>query len=188
LRTISRTSTRIIGALKNDLALASVHQGAQDVAGRPVDVAEAWQALAGSGARLRELDRAAGIYEIRVSGTLHYVLRRAAPGMPGRIDVVVDRDPDASTEVSVFLNGVEISGPGIAVHVVDPGAGGAGHEWLESVTEHEDDVPEAVRQLLDKTAHRYHEASVCRDRRCDRAAEHGTPSESDEDADTSTAA
>ncbi|MFF4205555.1 hypothetical protein ACFYZ8_33460 [Streptomyces sp. NPDC001668] len=166
MRTIARTSTRIITALKRELTHASVHQGAHDVTGRPIEVAEAWEALSHAGARLRELDRVTGTYEIRVSSSLHYLLRRTAPGVPDRIDVVVDRDPDAFTDVTVFVNGREVSGPTIAVHVVDPGATGPDHEWLESVTEHEDDVPAAVRDLFDETARRYHDGVACDDERC----------------------
>ncbi|MET8768828.1 MULTISPECIES: hypothetical protein [unclassified Streptomyces] len=169
MRTIARTSTRIITALQRDLTYASVHQGANDATGRPIDVAEAWEALSHAGARLRELDRVTGIYEIRVSSSLHYLLRRTPPGAPGRIDVVVDRDPDAFTEVTVFVDGREMSGPAIAVHVVDPGASGADHEWLESVTQHADDVPEAVRDLFDETARRYHHGVTCHDERCNPA-------------------
>ncbi|MFF9786301.1 hypothetical protein [Streptomyces nigrescens] len=113
---------------------------------------------------MRELDPRAGTYEIRVNGRLRYELRRPAPR--GRIDVVVDRDPDEYTNVTVYVDGVKLTGSRLAIHVVDPGASGPDHDWLESMTEHADSVPEAVRAEIDELAHRYHERHLCDVLRC----------------------
>ncbi|WP_199800776.1 hypothetical protein [Streptomyces marianii] len=91
-------------------------------------------------------------------------MRRPAP--PGRIDVVVDRDPDADTDVTVYLDGAKVTGSRLAVHVVDPGAGGPDHEWFNSTTTHAADVPEAVADEIDSLAQGYHDRHACRDARC----------------------
>ncbi|WP_372412779.1 hypothetical protein [Streptomyces luteireticuli] len=165
MRTVSRNHTRIIARLQAELTTATRHNGPNDRAGTPVPVSEAWAAYDHRPrALLRELDARSGAHEIRITGKLRYELRppapapdrREAPGWERRIDVVVDRDPDACTDVTVYLDGIALSDSSFAVHVIDPGASGPTHEWMESATDHADDVPEPVRQQLNALAACYH--------------------------------
>jgi len=80
--------------------------------------------------------------------------REAADIAARRIDLVVDRDPDHGIGVSVYLNGAraDVPVPGLAVHVLDPGAGRVDHEWWETVSVHVDDVPQAVRDEINRLA------------------------------------
>lgn len=125
----------------------------------PVSADEAWGHLPPHGkGMLRELDAVHGLYEIRVNGTLRYELRRP---LPFRIDVVVDRDPDSDTGVSVYVDGVQVKYPAVHTHVVDPGAAGADHEWMREHTEHDASVPESVASLAGFLARFYHERIAC---------------------------
>lgn len=49
--------------------------------------------------------------------------------MVGNFEVVVVRDPDAGTEVLVFVDGRQVAGERVSVTTVDPGAGFELHEW-----------------------------------------------------------
>jgi hypothetical protein len=82
-----------------------------------------------------------------------------------RIDLVVDRDPDHGAGVSVYLNGAraDVPVPGLAVHVLDPGAGRVDHEWWETVHVHADDVPQAVRDGINRLANGHHANERCRE-------------------------
>lgn len=90
---------------------------------------------------------------------------RSAASHP-RIDVVVDRNPDSYTDVAVYLDGVEIHGPHLVMHVIDPGAGGATHEWLTATAQHADDVPQAVRDKASEIADAYHDPYAATDNCC----------------------
>lgn len=173
VRTIARNHTRIIAQLRQDLPLATRHSGAHDITGTPVPALEAWNHYEhgperGQWPLLRELDPRAGTYEIRVSGKLRYELRRPVEQHTQRIDVVVDRDPDNETGVTVYLNGTKTTSLAIGVHVIDPGASGATHEWLEANTEHDDKVPEAVSTEINGLVSDYHaRLNHCRRNTCD---------------------
>jgi hypothetical protein len=73
------------------------------------------------------------------------------------MDIVVDRDPDSGTYVSVFRSGYEVSEHGYSVHTIDPGASGADHEWYENVVSNSDDAPEKVRDKIREIAGEYHD-------------------------------
>jgi hypothetical protein len=45
------------------------------------------------------------------------------------IEVVVDRDPDAGTDVTVFVNGEPVQ---VLSYTVDPGYGATRSDWLEN--------------------------------------------------------
>ncbi|WP_329020728.1 hypothetical protein [Streptomyces sp. NBC_01601] len=148
------------------------HNGARDTTGTPVPPLEAWSHYdnpprSGQWPLLRELDPRTGTYEIRVSGKLRYELRRAEPAQ--RIDIVVDRDPDNETAITVYINGTKVTGPGINIHAVDPGASNADHAWFKDITDHDETVPEAVRAEIDELAADYHKRKSC----CSRATCHG---------------
>lgn len=170
MRTIARNHTRVIARLRQELTLATRHNGAYDLTGTPVPTLEAWHQFDHGTPRhwplLRELDPRTGTYEIRVHGKLRYELRPAQPA--DRIDIVVDRDPDNATDVTVYINGVKTTGPSVSVHVIDPGAGDADHEWLEGQTELDETVPEAVRGVIGELAADYHQRmNHCRLPSCD---------------------
>ncbi|MER6121448.1 hypothetical protein ABT173_01865 [Streptomyces sp. NPDC001795] len=158
IRTIPRNHTRVLAALRQELTGATRHNGARDTTGTPVPPQEAWSHYdnpppRGGWPLLRELDPRTGTYEIRVSGKLRYELRRE---QTQRIDIVVDRDPDGETGITVYIDGVKTTGTGIHVHQIDPGASGADHAWLDDVTAHDDAVPAAVRDEIDVVAADYH--------------------------------
>lgn len=171
IRTIARNHTRRLASLRQELTEATRHNGAHDTTGTPVPPLEAWSHYdtpprRGQLPLLRELDPRTGTYEIRVSGKLRYELRRAEPAQ--RIDIVVDRDPDNATGITVYINGTKVTGPGINVHVIDPGASGADHNWFDNTTSHDDAVPEAVRDEIDELAADYHKRMHhCRRTTCD---------------------
>jgi hypothetical protein len=116
---------------------------------------------------LRELDRQTGVYEIRVSGRLRYELRRPAPSSAPRIDIVVDRDPDGETGITVYLDGVEATDSHVVVHQVDPGADGADHAWLDERITTGSAVPETVRDKIAELASAYHRDAGCTHPTCD---------------------
>ncbi|MDX3694762.1 hypothetical protein PV726_31405 [Streptomyces europaeiscabiei] len=116
---------------------------------------------------LRELDQQTGIYEIRVSGQLRYELRRPAPSLAPRIDIVVDRDPDGETGITVYLDGIEATGSHVVVHHIDPGADRTDHGWLEERISTDSTVPEAVRAKIAELATTYHRDASCARPTCD---------------------
>ncbi|MEW2434245.1 hypothetical protein AB0952_08690 [Streptomyces caniferus] len=162
----------MIAGLRTALTQVTRHHGFRDLSGAPAPAAEAWDHFDNGPARrywplLRELDPRAGVYEIRVSGELRYELRRAAPASGHRIDVVVDRDPDNETDVTVYVNGVKTTGPDVQIHVLDPGRAGADHEWLNDHLQHDDSVPVAVRSEIALLAQSYHHSRNCAHPDCD---------------------
>ncbi|MFI6112918.1 hypothetical protein [Kitasatospora sp. NPDC051164] len=82
----------------------------------------------------------------------------AGPPVGPRIDVVVDRAPDDGTEVHVYMDGAPARA---VVHTIDPGRGGAGHEWWSSVTTLGPEVPQAVRDKVGEYADGYHDPEEC---------------------------
>ncbi|MEU5900393.1 hypothetical protein [Streptomyces venezuelae] len=170
IRTIPYSYTKVIGRIRHQLTQVTRHNGAHDLEGVPVSADEAWGHLPPHGrGKLRELDAVHGLYEIRVNGTLRYELRRP---LPLRIDVVVDRGPDSATEVRVFVDGAQAQFSAVHTHVVDPGAGGADHAWMQEHTALDDSVPGAVAARVGGLARFYHERSVCAHPDC--AAESAT--------------
>lgn len=87
-----------------------------------------------------------------------------APVVLPRLDVVVDRDPDNDTDVHVFVDGAPYDGA--LVHVLDPGRSGGDHAWWDSVTTHDQDLPQAVRDKIEEIAALYHDPAHC-NVRCD---------------------
>jgi hypothetical protein len=171
VRTIARNATRIIAALRPQLTTVTRHHGANDLIGTPVAPADAWDIYDNPTNKvwplLRELDRQTGVYEIRVSGRLRYELRRPAPSPAPRIDIVVDRDPDGATGITVYLDGVEATGSHAFVHHVDPGADGADHAWLEERVATGSAVPKTVRLKIAELASTYHRDAGCTRPTCD---------------------
>ncbi|MFJ8676821.1 hypothetical protein [Streptomyces sp. NPDC093589] len=162
----------MIAGLRPTLTQVTRHRGFRDVGGAPAPAAEAWDHFDNGPVRgywplLRELDRRAGVYELRVNGELRYELRRAAAASGHRIDVVVDRDPDDDTTVSVYVNGAKVTSPDVQIHILDPGRSGAGHEWLTGHLQHEDSVPVAVRSEITTLAQGYHHSHHCAHPDCD---------------------
>ncbi|MFH0246389.1 hypothetical protein ACGRHY_29110 [Streptomyces sp. HK10] len=162
----------MLAQLRGTLTQATRHNGFRDVDGTPAPAAETWEHFDNGHTRgdrplLRELDARAGVYELRVNGRLRYELRRAAAGSGHRIDVVVDRDPDNDTGVTVYINGAKATGPGVHVHVLDPGRGEADHEWLASQVDLDDAVPVAVRSEITVLAQAYHRSRYCPQPECD---------------------
>ncbi|GGX46509.1 hypothetical protein [Streptomyces noursei] len=99
----------------------------------------------------------------------NYERQSAATGAASghRIDVVVDRDPVSETGVTVYVNGAKATGPDVRVHVLDPGAGEADHEWLTGHLQHDDSVPVAVRSEITVLAKDYHRIQYCAHPDCD---------------------
>ncbi|MFD3422083.1 hypothetical protein [Streptomyces decoyicus] len=162
----------MIAALRPALTQVTRHHGFRDLGGAPVPAAEAWDHFDNGPARgywplLRELDPRAGVYELRVNGELRYELRRAAAASGHRIDVVVDRDPDDDTTVSVYVNGARVTGPDVQVHVLDPGRAGADHDWFTGHLQHDGPVPVAVRSEIALLAESYHDSQYCAHAECD---------------------
>ncbi|MFI8932601.1 hypothetical protein ACIG3E_33675 [Streptomyces sp. NPDC053474] len=129
-----------------------------------MDAREAWQAFdTVEDCVLSELSLSPQVFEIRVSGSLRYELRR--PVSTPRVDVVVDRDPEGFTGVTVYLNGVQDGGPGAEshahAHVIDPGYSGPDHEWYEAVSTPAHDVPRQVRAAVVSLADAYHRPENC---------------------------
>jgi hypothetical protein len=71
-----------------------------------------------------------------------------------RLDLIVDRDPDGPTEATLFRDGIEFTG--VHVHVVDPGASGCGHRWLERANDLSPDTPAAVSAHVTLLTRTYH--------------------------------
>lgn len=81
--------------------------------------------------------------------------------------MVVDRDPDDFAGVTVYVNGAKVTGPDVQVHVLDPGAGGADHEWFTDQLDHDASVPLAVRSEITMLAQHYHDGRYCHHADCD---------------------
>lgn len=127
----------------------------------PVPAYDAWEHHGPQGrGLLRELDPGR-LYEIQVDYRHFYRLRR-----PQRIDVVVDRAPDSETSVSVYLDGAPVTHPVAHAHVVDPGGGGADHEWMESASDLDASAPELVRDEVRALARGYHQYVACSEAAC----------------------
>lgn len=65
-----------------------------------------------------------------------------------QIDVIVYRDPDGDTELSVFLDGRRLSADDFTQHTIDPGAGWTRAEWNERIAETEAMPSSALRDEL----------------------------------------
>ncbi|MFE0356491.1 hypothetical protein ACFW2K_22695 [Streptomyces nigra] len=160
----------MLAQLRATLTQVTRHHGFRDLDGTPATADEAWEHWDNGHTRgdrplLRELDPHAGVYELRVNGQLRYELRRPAAGL--RIDVVVDRDPDGQTDVTVYVNGARTTGPDVRTHVLDPGAGEPDHNWLAGHLQHDDPVPEEVRAEIAALAEYYHGRRHCAHPDCD---------------------
>ena len=69
--------------------------------------------------------------------------------MDGRkIDIVIDRCPDASTGVYLFVDGVMADGGSFHERHVDPGASGPTHQWCVTQLDMAADTPAVVRDLV----------------------------------------
>ena len=79
-------------------------------------------------------------------------------GVPhARLDIVVDRNPEDTTEVTVLHDGIETQqGAALAVHIIDPGASGPTCDWARSVRSFADPVPDSVREVIEEAVHSYH--------------------------------
>ncbi|MGW4527816.1 hypothetical protein [Amycolatopsis sp. NPDC004378] len=101
----------------------------------------------------RRRDRAAGATAVisEISTALHE-LEQAALTQRGqlRLEIVVDRDPDAGTEVAAFLDGVPHRAE---VTVVDPGAGHLLTDWRATGRHHAETAgPHAAAHIRDRFA------------------------------------
>lgn len=164
IRTIPRNHTKVLARLRTTLTQVTRHTGVHDVDGVPSTADEAWghwdsPELLGKPPIVRELDPVAGLYELRVNGRLVYKLRRPVPAV--RIDVVVDRDPDGQTGVTVYVNGARTTGPDVHTHVLDPGAGAPDHAWLTGHLQPANAVPVEVQTQITTLAEYYHLRRAC---------------------------
>lgn len=164
IRTIPRNHTKVLAQLRATLTRVTRHNGFRDLDGTPATADEAWEHWDNADthdkpAIVRELDPHVGVYELRVNGQLRYELRRPAAGL--RIDVVVDRDPDGQTGVTVYVNGARTTGPDVRTHVLDPGAGGPDHAWMTGHLQHDGSVPDEVQAEIAALAEDYHRHRFC---------------------------
>ncbi|MHB9861919.1 hypothetical protein [Streptomyces sp. YIM S03343] len=53
----------------------------------------------------------------------------------GRVEIVIDRSPDGTTQLTYFLDGFKVSAAtlGVTEYLVDPGASDASREWQEGM-------------------------------------------------------
>jgi hypothetical protein len=132
--------------LTNGVRLASGHQGAKDFAGRE---------QRGTSAALSALAHIAD----QASVLVNRYRQTTAPGPAwstgtgdttepgtGRVIVVHDRDPDASCELEVFLDGAEVDARDLVVFSIDPGA--------RYAVDKDSGLPEHAPEVLD-AARRY---------------------------------